>query len=75
MYPGNVAELVKKSVTLNLPKLRRLRKILQTRNDSETIRVLMDKELALRSALKANQALRRFGEIHPVTWQWKNTSI
>ena len=62
--------LVKKSVTLNLMKLRKLRKILKTRNDSETIRVLIDKELALRSALKANQTLRQLEPIEPVTWQW-----
>lgn len=67
--------LAKKSVTLNLFKLRKLKKMLKTRNDSETIRVLMDKELALRLALKANQTLRKSKEIQPITWQWQNNSI
>lgn len=66
---------VKKSVTLNLVKLRKLRKILKTHNDSETIRVLIDKELTLRSAMMANRELRKFGTIHPVTWRWQDRSI
>lgn len=68
-------DLAKKSVTINLFKLKKLRKLLKTSNDSETLRVLMDKELALQMAMKANQTLRHSGEIHPITWQWQNNSI
>lgn len=68
-------ELVKKSVTLNLPKLRKLRKMLKAKNDSETIRILIDQELNLRFAMQANQLLRGRGQIQPVTWQWENNSI
>lgn len=61
--------LVKKSVTVNLDKLRKVKKILQAGNDSETIRMLIDKELALRLALRANQKLRDEGGINPILWR------
>lgn len=61
--------LVKKSVTLNKSKLNKVKKLLKTRNDSETLRALVDKELGLRSAVKANQELRRAGTINPIIWR------
>lgn len=61
--------LIKKSVTINLDKLRKVKKLLQAGNDSETIRMLVDKELALRAALHANQKLRDEGGINPILWR------
>lgn len=62
--------LIKKSVTINMDKLRKVRRLLHTGNDSETIRVLIDRELTLRQALRANQKLRRSGGgIQPILWR------
>lgn len=61
--------LVKKSVTLNKSKLNRVKKLLKTRNDSETIRALVDKELGLQQAVRANRRLTKLGKITPIIWR------
>lgn len=56
-------------MTVNLYKLHKVKKILKAKNDSETIRLLIDKELALQSALKANQSFREAGGSNPILWR------
>lgn len=65
----NQGSLSKKSVTVNDTKLKRVKRMLKTRNDSETIRFLIDKELALQAALEANQQLRLTGGARPIMWR------
>lgn len=65
LHAGN---LVKKSVTLDEVKLEKVKKLLKARNDSQALRVLIDKELAYRSSVKANQELRDLGPLTPVRW-------
>lgn len=61
--------LAKRSVTLDLAKLRRVRRMIKARNDSETIRWLVEKELALQLAVKANQDFRNAGGLRAVIWR------
>lgn len=68
MQTGFETTLTKKSVTVNLARLIRVRRILKVRSDSEALRSLVDKELILQGALKAHRRLRR-GRITPVLWR------
>ncbi|HCU25909.1 MAG TPA: hypothetical protein DF383_12905 [Deltaproteobacteria bacterium] len=53
--------LVKKSVTLDETKLRKVKKLLKIENDSQVLRILIDQALANRSMVKSknpSQSLR-----------------
>lgn len=68
MRPSHSENLVKKSVTLDEVKLEKVKRLLKAKNDSQALRVLIDKELAYRSSVKANRELRAMGPLSPVRW-------
>lgn len=68
MRSSHAENLVKKSVTLDEVKLRRVRRLLKATSDSQALRVLIDKELAYRSSVKANQELRDLAPLTPIRW-------
>ena len=68
MKSSLAGNLVKKSVTLDEVKLEKVKRLLKARNDSQALRVLIENELAYRSAVKANQELRHLGPLTPVRW-------
>jgi hypothetical protein len=57
----NRAALTRTNLLLEVGKVRRLRKALRSRSNSEAVRRVIDERLAVETGLKALQSLRRLG--------------
>lgn len=58
--------LTRTNLLLETGKIRRLRKVLQSRSNSEAVRCIIDERLAAEKALEALQELRKFGGLEDV---------
>jgi hypothetical protein len=58
--------LTRTNLLLEVAKVRRLRKTLQSRSNSEAVRRLIDERLAVETGLQALQNLRRLGGLEDV---------
>jgi hypothetical protein len=55
------AVLTRTNLLLEIAKVRRLRKSLQSRSNSEAVRLVIDERLAVEGGLQALRSLRRLG--------------
>jgi len=55
------AALTRTNLLLEVGKVRRLRKALQSRSNSEAVRLVIDERLAVEAGLQALRNLRKFG--------------
>jgi len=58
--------LTRTNLLLDTAKVRRIRKALQARSNSEAVRRLIDERLAVEAGLRALQDLRRLGGLEDV---------
>lgn len=58
--------LTRTNLLLEVGKVRRLRKALQSRSNSEAVRRAIDERLALEAGLRALRNLRKFGGLEDV---------
>jgi hypothetical protein len=57
----SIATLTRTNLLLETEKVRRLRKALQSRSNSEAVRLVINERLAVESGLRALGKLRKFG--------------
>ena len=60
------AALTRTNLLLETPKVRRLRKALRSRSNSEAVRMVIDERLAVEAGLRALRKLRKSGGIDDV---------
>ena len=63
------AALTRTNLLLDVRKLRRLRKALQSPNNSEAVRRVIDERLTVEAGLQALQSLRKLGGSEDAFWR------
>jgi hypothetical protein len=63
------ATLTRTNLLLDVRKVRRLRKALQSPSNSEAVRRVIDERLTVEAGLQALQSLRKLGSPEDVLWR------
>jgi hypothetical protein len=60
------AALTRTNLLLEIGKVRKLRKVLRSRSNSEAVRLVIDERLAVEAGLQALRNLRKLGDLKDV---------